>query len=100
VEASLSNTGRLPTVMRGGRADTVTPAHVVRITVPVERVKSGRRSDIVHGIDPGELRRYSWIVAAPPDEEIAVELLFNGTTSTRFAFRDGAETQSGNGGSR
>jgi hypothetical protein len=100
VEASLSNTGRLPTVMRGGRADTVTPAHVVRISVPVERVKSGRRSDIVHGIDPGELRRYSWIVAAPPDEEIAVELLFNGTTSTRFAFRDGAETQSGNGGSR
>jgi len=100
LEASLSNTGRLPTVMRGGRADTVTPAHVVRISVPVERVKSGRRSDIVHGIDPGELRRYSWIVAAPPDEEIAVELLFNGTTSTRFAFRDGAETQSGNGGSR
>lgn len=100
VEATLANTGKLPTVMRGGRADTVTPAHVVRISVPVERVKSGRRSDVVHGIDPGETRRYSWIVAAPPDEEVAVELLFNGATATRWSFRDGAEVPAGNGGAK
>ena len=100
VEATLANTGRLPTVMRGGRADTVTPAHLVRISVPVERVKSGRRSDVVHGIDPGETRRYSWIVAAPPDEEVAVELLFNGATAARWSFRDGAEVPAGNGGAK
>ena len=86
--------------MRGGRADTVTPAHLVRISVPVERVKSGRRSDVVHGIDPGESRRYSWIVAAPPDEEVAVELLFNGATATRWSFRDGVEASAGNGGAK
>jgi hypothetical protein len=89
IDAALTNTGRLPSVMRGGRAEGVTPAHVVRISVPADRVKSGRRVDIVRGIDPGTTRPCSWIVSAPDDETIAVELLFAGKPVERHAFRGG-----------
>ncbi|MFM7797682.1 MAG: M14 family zinc carboxypeptidase [Planctomycetota bacterium] len=97
IEATLSNTGRLPTVMRGGRAEGVIPAHVVRLSVPVDRVKSGRRIDVVRGIDPGEVRRLAWIVQAPPEEEVAVELLLAGNVVERHAFTDGAPAGTGGG---
>jgi hypothetical protein len=89
IDAALTNTGRLPSVMRGGRAEGVTPAHVVRISVPADRVKSGRRVDIVRGIDPGATRPCSWIVNAPDDETIVVELLYAGKPVARHAFRGG-----------
>ncbi len=89
INAELANTGRLPTIERGGRAEGVTPAHVVRISPPVERIKSGRRTDIVRGLDPGEVRAYDWIVAASPEELVEVQLLFAGAPLKSFAFRDG-----------
>lgn len=95
IETTLSNTGTLPTVMRGGRAEGVVPAHVVRVSVPLDRVKSGRRIDIVRGLDPGEVRRLAWIVQAPPEEEVAVELLFGGHVVERHAFTDGTAATGG-----
>ncbi|MFO0963298.1 MAG: M14 family zinc carboxypeptidase [Phycisphaerales bacterium] len=89
VDVELVNSGRLPTVERGGRAESVTPAHLVRISPPVDRVKSGRRSDIVRGMDPGEVRSYDWIVAAAPEEVVEIELLYAGRPIARAAFRDG-----------
>lgn len=89
IDSALANAGRLPTVMRGGRAEGVTPAHVVRISVPVDRVKSGRRSDIVRGLDPGEFRECTWVVAAAADETVTVELLFNGVRVQAWDVRDG-----------
>jgi hypothetical protein len=52
-------------------------------------VKSGRRVDIVRGIDPGATRPCSWIVNAPDDETIVVELLYAGQPVARHAFRGG-----------
>ena len=89
IDAALANVGRLPTVMRGGRVEGVTPAHVVRVSVPVDRVKSGRRIDVVRGLDPGEVRDCSWVLAAPADEAITVELLFNGVPVQAWIVRDG-----------
>lgn len=89
IDTVLSNTGRLPTVMRGGRADAVAPSYVLRISTPFERLKSGRRNDVIRGIDPGETRQASWLVVAPPDETVVVELAFGGSPIERWAFRDG-----------
>ncbi|MFM1935192.1 MAG: hypothetical protein RI990_151 [Planctomycetota bacterium] len=89
IDTAITNTGRLPTVMQGGRAAGVVPAHVVRVSVPVTRIKAGRRMDVVRGIDPGALRPVSWIVQAEPGEEVTVELLFAGQPEQRFSFRDG-----------
>ena len=100
IEATLTNAGKLPTVMRGGRAEGVVPAHVVRLSVPMDRVKSGRRIDVVRGLDPGEIRRLSWIVQAPPEEEVAVELLFGGHVVERHAFTDGSPAAPAGGGAK
>jgi hypothetical protein len=89
IDSVLSNTGRLPTVMRGGRADAVSPSYTVRISTPFEQLKSGRRNDVVRGIDPGEMRQVSWLVVAPPDETVVVELAYGGMPLQRWAFRDG-----------
>ena len=89
IDTVLSNTGRLPTVMRGGRADAVAPSYTVRISTPFEQLKSGRRNDVVRGIDPGETRQVSWLVVAPPDETVVVELTYGGMPLQRWAFRDG-----------
>ena len=89
IDTVLSNTGRLPTVMRGGRADAVAPSYMVRISTPFEQLKSGRRNDVVRGIDPGETRQVSWLVVAPPDETVVVELAYGGVPLQRWAFRDG-----------
>ena len=89
IDTVLSNTGRLPTVMRGGRADAVAPSYMVRISTPFEQLKSGRRNDVVRGIDPGETRQVSWLVVAPPEETVVVELAYRGVAVQRWAFRDG-----------
>lgn len=89
IDTVISNTGRLPTVMRGGRADAVAPSYMLRISTPFEQLKSGRRNDVVRGIDPGETRRVSWLVVAPSDETVVVELAYGGVSLQRWAFRDG-----------
>lgn len=89
IETRLTNTGRLPSVMRGGRADLVTPAHVIRLAAPMDRIQAGNRNDVIRGIDAGSARVYSWLVNVPPGEEVAVELLYNGKSAQRWAFRDG-----------
>ena len=89
IDTVLSNTGRLPTVMRGGRADAVAPSYMLRISTPFEQLKSGRRNDVVRGIDPGETRQVSWLVVAPSDETVVVELAYGGVSLQRWAFRDG-----------
>ncbi len=93
IETRLTNTGRLPSVMRGGRADLVTPAHVIRLSAPMDRIQAGNRNDIIRGIDAGSDRVYSWLVNVPPGEEVAVELLYNGKSAQRWAFRDGEKLE-------
>ena len=93
IETRLTNTGRLPSVMRGGRADLVTPAHVIRLSAPMDRIQAGNRNDIIRGIDAGSARVYAWLVNVPPGEEVAVELLYNGKSAQRWAFRDGEKIE-------
>ena len=93
IETRLTNTGRLPSVMRGGRADLVTPAHVIRLSAPMDRIQAGNRNDIIRGIDAGSARVYAWLVNVPPGEEVAVELLYNGKSAQRWAFRDGEKLE-------
>ena len=93
IETRLTNTGRLPSVMRGGRADLVTPAHVIRLAAPMDRIQAGNRNDVIRGIDAGSARVYSWLVNVPPGEEVAVELLYNGKSAQRWAFRDGEKIE-------
>jgi hypothetical protein len=93
IETRLTNTGRLPSVMRGGRADLVTPAHVIRLSAPMDRIQAGNRNDVIRGIDAGSARVYSWLVNVPPGEEVAVELLYNGKSAQRWAFRDGEKIE-------
>lgn len=94
IETRLTNTGRLPSVMHGGRAEAVTAAHVIRISTPMDRIQAGNRNAVVRGIDAGEARVYSWIVNAPPGEIVAVELLYGGKLAQRWAFRDGEKMES------
>jgi hypothetical protein len=89
VNLELVNAGRLPTVQRGGRAEGVTPANVVRISTPMDRIRAGRRTDIVRGMDPGEVRNLEWTVSAEPGETVTVDLLFAGQPVGSFACKDG-----------
>jgi hypothetical protein len=89
VNLDLVNAGRLPTVQRGGRAEGVTPANVVRISTPLDRIRTGRRMDIVRGMDPGEVRGLEWTVSAEPGETVTVELLYAGQPVGTFACKDG-----------
>jgi hypothetical protein len=89
IDAALANVGRLASIQQGGRSGDVTPAHVVRVSTPVDRVKSGQRMSIVRGMTPGEVRRQQWIVAAAPEEVIELELLFVGQPIKRYTIRNG-----------
>ena len=89
VNLDLVNAGRLPTVQRGGRAEGVTPANVMRISTPLDRIRTGRRMDIVRGMDPGEVRGLEWTVSAEPGETVTVELLYAGQPVGTFACKDG-----------
>ncbi len=89
IETSLANTGRLPTIQQGGRTGDVTPAHVVRVSTPVDRVKSGQRMSVVRGLKPGDVRPTQWIVAAAPEEVVEVELLFVGQPVAAYSIRNG-----------
>ncbi len=89
IDATLANVGRLASIQQGGRSGDVTPAHVVRVSTPVDRVKSGQRMSIVRGMTPGEVRRQQWIVAAAPEEVIELELLFVGQPIKRYTIRNG-----------
>lgn len=93
-ETRLTNSGRLPSVMSGGRANAVSPAHVIRISAPVDQIQAGTRNAVIRGIEAGDARTYSWLVNAPPGEEVAVELLYNGKLVQRWAFRDGEKVGS------
>lgn len=89
VDCVLANVGRLTTVMRGGRAESVAPTYVVRVSTPFDRLKSGVPSDVIRGLDPGEARLMTWLLVAPPEETVVVELMFRGAPLQRWAFRDG-----------
>lgn len=89
VETSISNTGRLPTVMRGGRAEGVAQAHVVRISVPVDRIRSGKRVQVMRGLDAGAQERFAWIVSAAQGEPVTVEVVHAGRIEASHVFVDG-----------
>jgi len=89
VETSIANTGRLPTVMRGGRAEGVAQAHVVRISVPIDRIRSGKRVQVMRGLDAGAQERFTWIVSAAQDEAVTVEVVHAGRVEASHAFVDG-----------
>jgi hypothetical protein len=89
VETSISNTGRLPTVMRGGRAEGVAQAHVVRISVPVDRIRSGKRVQVMRGLDAGAQERFTWIVSAAQGEPVTVEVVHAGRIEASHVFVDG-----------
>ena len=99
-EAMLANVGRLPTVMRGGRAEGVAQAHVVRISTPPDRIRSGRRVTVLRGIDAGAQERYTWIVSAAPGEPVTVEVIHAGRTVASHTFVDGAPAPKAEGSAR
>ena len=89
VDATLANEGRLPTAMQGGRAEGIAPAHVVRISVPVDRVRSGQRVRVARGLDPGESERLSWIVTVPAGEPVTLELSHGARAMQSITVRPG-----------
>jgi hypothetical protein len=100
VDATVSNAGRLPTAMRGGREEGILPAHVVRLSVPATRIKGGRKLEVIRGLDPGQVRRLSWVVAAPAGEDILLELTCNGARTSGWSIRGGTVAEAAAGGTR
>lgn len=93
IEATLANQGRLPSIEQGGRTGDVTPAHAVRISTPMERIKSGQRLAVVRGMTPGEATRMQWLVTAAPEEVIELDLLFMGKSIGQYSIRNGEVTK-------
>lgn len=89
VRTRLLNRGRLPTMEQGGRNNGTTPAHVVRVSTPVDRIKSGQRMQVVRGLSPGDARAMEWMITAAPEEVIELELLFAGKPIGSFSIRNG-----------
>lgn len=89
VRTRLVNRGRLPSMEQGGRNNGTTPAHVVRISTPVDRIKSGQRMQVVRGLSPGDARTMEWVITAAPEEVIELELLFVGKPVESFSIRNG-----------
>jgi hypothetical protein len=75
--------------MQGGRAEGIAPAHVVRISVPVDRVRSGQRVRVARGLDPGESERLSWIVTVPAGEPVTLELSHGARAMQSITVRPG-----------
>ncbi|MBM4113578.1 MAG: hypothetical protein FJ253_09460, partial [Phycisphaerae bacterium] len=62
VDLAITNTGGLPLSMASGRGEGMQPPLVVRLTAPIERIKSGLRVQTVPSLDPGATHSASWIV--------------------------------------
>jgi hypothetical protein len=75
--------------MRGGRAEGVAQAHVVRISVPVDRIRSGKRVQVMRGLDAGAQERFTWIVSAAQGEPVTVEVVHAGRIEASHVFVDG-----------
>lgn len=75
IDLSVVNAGRLPLAMATGEVDGMARPLVMRLTAPIERVRSGRRVETVRSLDPGASLDARWIVEQPVDGsfEIIVE---------------------------
>jgi hypothetical protein len=89
---SLTNTGALPTIMRGARSERVDSTHVARIDGAGLRFPGGRKVLLVPGLDPGEAVDLTWIVEAPPNALVEVVVLHGGERIASFPFVDGKRT--------
>lgn len=90
IETSVANVGRLPTTTRMGRTTRATAPVVVRLSVPVDRVVSGQRVHVLEALEPGERMPLAWIVRAPSDETVEVQVTWAPGGTTVAKVRDGA----------
>jgi len=72
VDLAVTNAGGLPLAMAPGRGEGMAPSLVLRLSAPLERVKSGQRVQTVRSLDPGATHSASWIVEAPGGEPFDV----------------------------
>ena len=89
ITTTVTNAGKLPTVLRPARASNHVPPHTVRVSVPVSRVQAGQRVTLLRGLDPGQEMRLEWIVVADPTEEVSVELALGGDVTASWRIRGG-----------
>lgn len=68
IDLSVTNTGGRPLTMAPGRGEGMAPSLVLRLTAPLDRVRSGQRVQIVPSLEPGATHTASWIVDAPGGE--------------------------------
>ena len=90
IDLSLTNTGRFPSLTQMGVVNGIQPTPVIRISVPLERIVSGRpviRAGALPGL--GGREDLSWIVRAEPGELIVVEASMPLTGKQRIQIRDG-----------
>ena len=78
ISTRLENRGKLPTVQHAARSDPSVPQHVVRISVPPDRIRAGQRLFTARGIDPGASTELSWTVSVAPGEAVTLELAHAG----------------------
>lgn len=90
IDLAVLNTGRLPISMAPGKADGMARPLVMRVTAPLDRVKSGRRIDTTRTLDPGTRLEAQWIVEERGGEpfQVIVEHPLLGRWSAEV--RDGA----------
>jgi hypothetical protein len=89
ISITVTNTGRLPTIMRGARADRTDSTHVLRVDGKDLKFPAGRKVLLLPGLDPGEAVDLTWIVQAPPGERVELLVLHGGERIATFAFVDG-----------
>lgn len=90
VDVSLTNTGRFPSLTQMGVVNGIQPTPVIRISVPLERIVSGRpviRAGALAGL--GGREDLTWIVNAEPGELITVEAALPLTGKQSIEIRDG-----------
>jgi hypothetical protein len=90
--AVLRNEGKLPTAMRTGLENRTVPAHVLRISTPLERVRSGQRVTMMRAVESGASMPMEWIVTAAPGEPIELTLAHRGKPVGGWRVTDGAVT--------
>ena len=54
----------------------------------------------IQGLDPGQVGRLSWVVAAPAGEDILLELTCNGARTSGWSIRGGTVAEAAAGGTR
>ncbi len=71
----VQNLGRLPTALAQGDLSREVQASRVILSVDEKSLLSGRRTNFLKGIPPGGIREVRWIVHAPEERPVEVEVI-------------------------